>query len=275
MGERISDNNPQPGEKNPSTTVGTRIFFDDVDSGRDYDSLTGKRSGGVMDPKDGSGDLKPTLVSKEAGAVTSSLAEIITGWNGNFRTAIQEISQEAMEQQIGTSAGIIRDGYGSSPVAGDIAASGSTVTTITMATGEVAAFAGKEGFPIEISAVGKPMRNYIKKIVGDVIHTAYEMEEIPTASGTVTILETFTQYVGGNQSRQQEVILAQGFGNGANHYTIINRAQSVGGFSFSAQNGIVKIPLDVKILSYSKTIDGRVQQAPMTIEGTYGRADVG
>lgn len=274
----INTVNPQPELTAPATRAGSRIFFDRVNSGRDYDSLTGKRNGGLVDPADVSGQLQPTLVTVSSGAVNVSLEELVSEWGGNLNVGIQEYNPNAMEVGVGTTAGKVVDTFPDTPVSGDLAA-GSTKSMLQLAATEAAAFSSHIGKPVLISRTDSdslPLRGYIASVntTDDEIYLAFPLDEIPPDTGTVQLLEGFDLDVGGNQMLQREVIMATDFGNGASHRCILPRTQPIGGYTFADGQDKAKHMLNFKIQGYTKLKDGRNQVIPMSIKAKYGTAAI-
>lgn len=274
----INTINPQPVQTAPSVRAGSRMFVDAYNSGRDYDSLTGKRNVGLLDPADVSGELKPTLVTVGAGAVNVSLEELVSEWAGNLRAGVQEYNPNSMDVAVGTTASDVVDELPDTPVEGDLA-SGSTKILIQLGTGEAAGFASHVGKPILISKTNSdalPLRTYIRSVdtVNDTITPVYPLDEIPPSTGTVNLLQGFTQEIGGNTMLPKEVIMATDFGNGASHRAIIHKAQPIGGYTFADGQDKAKQMLDFKIQGHTKPVEGLQQVIPMTVKGTYGKAPV-
>jgi len=160
-----------------------------------------------------------------------------------------------------------------------VAASGSSLATnlIQLGAGEAADFAAHVGKCIEIpvaDATAPKQRNYIRSVDtdNDTLTTAFPMDEVPFPTGTVKLLEGFTQEIGGNFMRYREFIFANDFNNGASHRCVVWRGQPVGGFVPIAGRGKTKQQMDIKLLGHTRTVDGLAQQVPMTCFGTYGKA---
>jgi hypothetical protein len=231
----------------------------------------------LIDPKNVKGDIKPTMQSMEAGASVISLQEVITGYSGTVDTAVQDYSTLAMQEAVGTTAGVIDQQYPSSPVNGDLA-TGSTKDLIQLDTGDATAFASYVGYPVEVtSQAGEKLIAYIKSVntVNDTIVPEYPLDEVPATAGTCKLLEGFVLEGGGNITRQREFIFAQDFNNGASHRTVVWRAQSTTGMQIAGNGGaIVMTPLQLKVQGHTRTVDSLLQNVPVTVFGKYGRSNV-
>lgn len=265
-----------------SSKPGIRLFADQFNSGRAFDSVTGKRSVGLMDPKDGKFSLKPEFSDVTAGAIDVVLEKLVKGYNGNFTGGFTDLNPNAMQVANGTTIDMV-DVQPTSPIVGNTNATGSTVTMLKMATGDAADFAGHEGEVVLVprtDTTALPMRGLIQRVDAgtDSIYLAYPLDEVPKASAQVALLEGFEQDLGGNVTKFREFILAQDFLNGASHRTIIWRGQAIGGFDQTLTNDDkTKTMIDVQILGYSRQSAGAgntFQIVPATIKGTYGKANI-
>lgn len=260
----------------PSASASLRVFFDTYNSGRDPDSDTGKRNIGKADPKDVSAELVPTLETVGGGAQNMSIEEIVTGWNGSADVTVDDTSTHMMGVGTGTTISKPTLTYPTVAVEGAINATGSTLATIKMATGDAADFAAHKGKAIEIeTAAGEPMINYIADVntTTDVITTFYPMDEVPLAGGDVKLLEGYNQFIGGGQLSMRELIFAQDFSNGASHRTVLHKVQAIGGWTpVMAQGQVVKQKGKFKIQGVGQTVDGKVCLVPVSLIGKYGLA---
>ena len=276
----IITKNPQPEQTAPGVTVGTRLFVDEYNTrvfSYSTSSILGKRRVGLIDPKNVKGDIKPTMQSMEAGASVISLQEVITGYSGTVDASVHDYSTLAMQEAVGTTAGVIDHQYPSSPVNGDLA-TGSTKDLIQLDTGDATAFTSYVGYPIEVSSqAGEKLIAYIKSVntANDTITPEYPLDEVPATSGTCKLLEGFVLEGGGNITRQREFIFAQDFNNGASHRTVVWRAQSTTGMQIAGQGGaIVMTPLQLKVQGHTRTVDSLLQNVPVTVFGKFGRSNV-
>lgn len=272
----INTVNEFPDQTAPSASAGLRVFEDVYNSGRDYESETGKHQLGVADPQDVNAEIVPALDPVEAGAQKTSLEEIIVGYNGTANVTTQDLNTKMMGVGMGTTISQVQNTYPTVPVEGAIAASGSTLSTIKLGTGDAADFVTHKGKPIEVpTAAGRPMVCYIRDVntTTDVITTAYPMDELPLAAGTIKLLEGYVQYAGGGQLGQRELLFAQDFSNGASHRVLIPRVQSIGGWKpMFAQGQKIKQTAQFKIQGVSRVVDGSAKLVPVIVYGKYGKA---
>lgn len=272
----INTINDLPDQTAPSATAGLRVFEDAYNSGRDHDSTTGKRSLGLADPQDVSAELVPTLESVTAGAQNISIEELVTGYNGTAKVVVQDQNTNIMEVGMGTTASTVEDTEPTVPITGVVAATGSTLNTIVLGTGEGADFIAHIGKQIEVpTASGSKLRAYVGSVSVDTITTFYPMDELPFPTGTVRALEGFQQEIGGGQLSVRELLFAQDFSNGASHRTKIHRVQAIGGWKPMMNQGAkIKRSAEFKIQGVSRPVGGRSQLVPVTIYGKYGLAPV-
>lgn len=272
----INTVNPQPDQTAPSATAGLRVYEDSYNSGRDYDSEVGKRSLGLADVQDVNAELVPALETVDGGAQKISIEELVVGWQGTANVTTQDQNTNMMGIGVGTTASGVVDTYPTTPVEGVVAATGSTLNSIKLEAGDAADFVAHKGKPIEIpTAAGSKQRNYIRDVntTTHVITTAYPMDELPLAAGTVKLLEGFKQEVGGGQLGVRELLFAQDFSTGASHRTALWKVQSIGGWKpVLAQGTKIKQMAQFKIQGVSRVVDGRAQLVPLTVFGKYGKA---
>ena len=280
--QTIATVQPLPEQTAPSAIPAGRVFVDAYNSGRTYESLTGKRLLGLADQKDTKFSLKPDLSPVSAGAVSIILESVLKGWNGKLNMAIQDLNPLAMEVANGTSIKTV-DTQPDTPVTANTAASGSTTSKLKMATSGATAFASYVGKRILIPRTDSDapvMRGVIRSVdtTNEWIYLAYELDEVPKASAAVYLLEGFEQDLGGGAPLLREVIIANDFNHGDSNRQVCWRCQPVGGVDQSQSNDAhQKSMIEFDIMGFSKLSAGAgntYQIVPSTIYGLYGTVPI-